>query len=301
MLVKQELYKAVLDKISDGVYVCDRDRRIVYWSPGAERITGYAAGEVQGSSCGEGILMHVDVGGKALCGDGCPLVAAMAGGTPEARVYLHHKDGHRVPVWVRATAVYDKAGQVEGTVEVFSDNSLLVAALRQVEELSVEVETDPLTGLGNRRSMQARLDAYVAERRRPGAAAGLLFIDIDHFKNVNDTHGHDIGDRVLKMVAETIRQNVRSSDWAARWGGEEFLVLLPHVDSNGLLAMGEKLRILVANSFLTIAPGKEVRVTISLGGTLFRPRDTRQTVVARADGLLYESKSKGRNLITWAA
>ncbi len=225
----------------------------------------------------------------------------MAGEAPEARVYLHHKSGHRVPVWVRATAVHDKDGQVEGTVEVFSDNSLLVEALRQVEELSVEVETDPLTGLGNRRSMLARLDAYRAERRRLEAAAGVLFIDIDHFKHVNDTYGHEIGDRVLKMVAETMRQNVRSSDWAARWGGEEFLVLLPHVDSEGLLSMGEKLRILVANSFLTIDQGKEVRVTISLGGTLFRPGDTSKTVVARADRLLYESKSKGRNRTTWAA
>jgi diguanylate cyclase (GGDEF)-like protein/PAS domain S-box-containing protein len=301
MLINDEFYGAVLDKISDGVYVCDRDRRIVYWSPGAERITGYAADEVRGSSCGDGILMHVDEGGKALCGDGCPLVAAMAGGTPEARVYLHHKNGHRVPIWVRATAVHDEAGQIEGTVEVFSDNSLLVEALRQVEELSVEVETDPLTGLGNRRSMQARLDAYAAERRRLGTSAGVLFVDIDHFKDVNDTYGHEIGDRVLKIVAETIRQNVRSSDWAARWGGEEFLVLLPHIDSNGLLAMGEKLRILVANSFLTLDKNREVRVTISLGGTLFRPRDTSKSVAARADRLLYESKAKGRNLTTWAA
>jgi len=150
---------------------------------------------------------------------------------------------------MRTSTVHDKAGQVEGMVEVFSDNSLLLAALRQVEELSVEVETDPLTGLGNRRSMQARLDAYLAERRRLGASAGVLFIDIDHFKDVNDTYGHEIGDRVLKMVAETIRQNV----------------------------------------------------TISLGGTLFRPRDTSKTVTARADRLLYESKAKGANLTTLAA
>ncbi len=73
MLIKDEFYRAVLDKISDGVYVCDRDRRIVYWSPGAERITGYQADEVRGSSCGDGLLMHVDESGKALCGDGCPL------------------------------------------------------------------------------------------------------------------------------------------------------------------------------------------------------------------------------------
>ena len=88
---------------------------------------------------------------------------------------------------------------------------------------------DPLTGVGNRRSMEDRLARCVAERRRAGAAVGVLFIDIDHFKSINDIYGHEIGDRVLKMIAETLKHNLRFSDSLARWGGDEFLVLLRQV------------------------------------------------------------------------
>jgi diguanylate cyclase (GGDEF)-like protein len=149
--------------------------------------------------------------------------------------------------------------------------------------------------------MEAKLDASLAERRRLDAATGVLFVDIDHFKDINDTFGHAAGDRVLKMVAETLKQNLRTTDSLARWGGEEFLVLLPHVDAQSLEAIAEKLRKLVAASFLAADDGTPMRVTISIGGTLARQKDTRQTVVARADRLLYESKAKGRNLTTLAA
>ena len=302
MLIKDEFYRAVLENISDGVYVCDIDRRIVYWSPGAERITGYSAKDVLGSSCADGILVHLDEEGRPLCGEGCPLSASLANDeTREAQVYLHHKQGHRLPVVVRTTAIHNRAGKLEGVVEVFSDNSRLLAALRRVQELSLETETDALTGVGNRKSMEAQLEACVADRRRSQAVAGLLFIDIDDFKDVNDRFGHEAGDRVLKMVAETLKQNLRASDALARWGGEEFLALLPHSDSDSLGPIADKLRMLVANSFLTMKDGSRLSVTVSIGGTLFRPRDTRQTVVARADRLLYESKAKGKNLITWAA
>jgi diguanylate cyclase (GGDEF)-like protein/PAS domain S-box-containing protein len=295
---KDDLYQAILENISDGVYFCDRDRRISYWSPGAERITGYSAEQVRGHSCADGILMHVDEEGNSLCHGGCPLASTLSDGqTREAQVYLHHREGHRVPVLVRTSPIFGSDG-IEGAVEVFSDNSTLLAALKRVEELSVEMETDPLTGVGNRRSMELKLNACVTERRRLEASAGVLFADIDHFKNVNDTFGHETGDEVLKMVAETLKHNLRASDDLARWGGEEFLILLRRIDARELPAIGEKLRMLVANSYLD-TDGVELRVTISLGGTLLRTSDTRQTLVARADRLLYKSKDAGRNRFTW--
>ena len=92
-------YRELLDQVSDGVYFITRDRHITYWNGGAERITGYSAGDVAGRSCSEGILRHINGDGRQLCLSGCPLVGVMKDGKPrEARVYLHHKDGHRVPV-----------------------------------------------------------------------------------------------------------------------------------------------------------------------------------------------------------
>jgi diguanylate cyclase (GGDEF)-like protein/PAS domain S-box-containing protein len=301
-IADDDIFQAILEHISDGVYVCDRDRRISYWSPGAERITGYTAAEVHGVSCAEGILTHVDESGTSLCNQGCPVANTMADGLPrESQVYLHHKEGYRVPVLVRTVPVNDATGEVTSVVEVFTDNSTLLEALERVRQLSLETETDPLTGIGNRRSMEAKLQASVKDRRRLGAPAGVLFIDIDHFKNVNDTLGHEAGDRVLKMVARTLDHNLRSSDSLARWGGEEFLVLLEHVDAQSLVTIAEKLRMLMGQSYLETEDGTVLRVTVSIGATLIRPTDTQQSVVSRADRLLYQSKIDGRDRVTWAA
>jgi diguanylate cyclase (GGDEF)-like protein/PAS domain S-box-containing protein len=288
--------------VTDGVYFCDGNRRITYWNQGAQRITGYQAEEVCGLSCAEGLLTHVDAEGAPLCETRCPLTATLTDGeTSEVDVFLHHKAGHRIPVHIRTFPVHDAAGGIEGVVEVFTDDSALAAALQRVEQLSLEAETDPLTGVGNRRSTETRLEAKAAERRKAGRSMGILFIDIDHFKNINDVFGHTTGDRVLRMVTETVRHNLRASDWLARWGGDEFVALLDHVDASALKSLAEKLRVLVASSYLVLDDGARLSATVSIGGTLLRPGDTSETVFARADHLLYQSKAAGRNRLTWAA
>ena len=298
---REDFYRGILDNVTDGVYFCDTERRVTYWNQAAERITGYSADHLRGSSCADGVLVHVDERGTSLCQNGCPLSATLADGVArEAQAYLHHRAGHRIPVLVRTSPMHGPKGEIVGVVETFSDNSALIEALRRVDELSQETEMDALTEIGNRRSIEVKLQACVEECCQLGHTAGVLFVDIDHFKDVNDTHGHEAGDRVLKMVAQTLKHNLRSSDVVARWGGEEFLTLLYGADEEALSWTAEKLRVLVASSFLEIGSA-EVRVTISLGATLLRPDDTPQSVVARADSLLYESKTEGRNRYTLAA
>jgi diguanylate cyclase (GGDEF)-like protein/PAS domain S-box-containing protein len=299
--LNEGFYRDVLEHINDGVYFCDRDRRITYWNKAAERITGFSAEEIGGSSCSNGILVHVDERGGSLCQDGCPVAATLLDGeSREAQVYLHHRAGHRVPVVVRTSPMFGSSGEIIGVVETFSDNSSLLDALRKVDELSQETETDPLTRVSNRRSMQLKLQACLRECFELNKTAGLLFVDIDHFKEVNDTFGHEAGDRVLQMVARTLKHNLRSSDVLARWGGEEFLALLYGVDERVLAATAEKLRVLVASSFIE-SDSVYVRVTISLGATLMKPEDTVHTLVDRADRLLYQAKAEGRNRISLAA
>jgi diguanylate cyclase (GGDEF)-like protein/PAS domain S-box-containing protein len=298
---RENSYRTILENISDGAYFCDRDQRITYWNAGAERITGFTGEQMRGSSYSEAAFMHVDERGASLSKEASPLSATLVDGlVRETQAYLHHCSGHRVPVLVRTIPIYGPDGEIEGVAETFSDSSALLAALRRVNELSVETETDPLTGIGNRKSMEVKLDACITECCRLGAIPGVLFCDIDHFKNVNDTFGHEVGDRVLKMVAETLKNNLRTSDVLARWGGEEFMALLHHVTKKSLAATAERLRMLVADSYLQV-DGTQLRVTISLGATPLRPSDTPQTLVARADSLLYRSKSEGRNRYTLAA
>ena len=122
-------------------------------------------------------------------------------------------------------------------------------------------------------------------------------MDIDHFKRVNDSYGHETGDTVLKMVAQTMAHNIRSFDVIGRWGGEEFLIILANITKNQLQTVAEKLRILVEHSTLNIGDAK-ISVTISIGATMAQKKDTVESIVKRADLLMYKSKGKGRNTVT---
>jgi diguanylate cyclase (GGDEF)-like protein len=130
-----------------------------------------------------------------------------------------------------------------------------------------------------------------------GESFGVLFVDIDHFKNVNDSHGHLVGDQMLKIVADTMRYSLRASDFIGRWGGEEFLVILYEVAEKQFFAIAEKLRSLVEQNSLITDKG-EVVVTISIGGIMVQPGDTMKTILQRADENLYESKNAGKNRVT---
>jgi diguanylate cyclase (GGDEF)-like protein len=156
---------------------------------------------------------------------------------------------------------------------------------------------DPITGVGTRKFTEINLNAALNEMKRYTWQFGVLFADIDHFKRVNDSYGHDMGDSVLKMVAQTIAHNIRSFDIIGRWGGEEFLIILINVTKNQLQAVAEKLRVLVAHSSLHIGDA-EISVTISIGATMAKKRDTAESIVKRADLLMYKSKGKGRNNVT---
>ncbi len=290
-----EFFRALLDNLHDGVYFVDAERRISYWNKGAERISGYAAEAVVGSFCFNEILMHVDCAGTRLCHHGCPLAATLADGEArEAAVFLHHRDGHRVPVQVRVAPVRDRDGRVTGAVETFTDNTAGMAALQRIEELRAAAYIDALTGVANRAFTEITLRAKLEELGRYGWPFGVIFLDIDGFKTVNDGHGHDVGDRVLATVARTLAGSARSFDLVGRWGGEEFLVVAVNVDEARLRLLAERFRLLVAGSAVPSGRG-DIAVTVSVGATLARPGDDPAAVVKRADAAMYESKRAGRN------
>ncbi len=294
-------YQDILDHLYDGVYFVDRDRVITYWNQGAARISGYEADQVLGRSCRDGILNHVTANGVALCQHGCPLTATMEDGNPrEADVFLHHSDGHRVPVLVRCAPLRDASGAIVGAVESFSADRGMRTARKELRALRQQIHTDALTEIGNRAYLDGRLRALVAEAAHHGTSdAAIALIDIDRFKSVNDTHGHDAGDRVLRMVANTLKASVRASDSLGRWGGEEFLVVFDGVsDDASVTAACEKLRHLVGWSRLDLGDGTSISVTLSLGATRLRVDDTPEEVVARADELMYRSKEGGRDRVT---
>jgi len=296
--MNETFFKGILDQIPDGVYFVDKDRTITYWNKGAERITGYMSHEVVGSSCENQILKHVDSNGTDLCLGHCPAKEALAKGIPqEAEAYLHHKNGHRVLVSIHTAPLHDSKRRLIGAVEVFSDDSTRGVFLERIQELEKLSLVDPLTGLTNRRAAEINLHSRLEEMRRYGWPFGILFMDIDHFKSVNDQFGHDSGDRVLRMVAATLNNCIRSFDMVARWGGEEFMAILSNTDSKQLLLVANRIRALVEKSSFS-SDSHVIQVTVSIGGTLGRPYDDEDSVVRRADRLMYQCKNLGRNQVS---
>ena len=288
----------VLENLHDGLYCTDTHRVITFWNHAAERITGYPAAEVLGRSCAANILVHVDTDGRSLCRGLCPLAMTMADCVGrEAEVFLRHRDGHRVPVLVRTGPLKDRAGQVVGGVELFTDLSNILANNSRVRELEQLALLDTLTQLANRAYLQREIEARFEEMRRYGIPFGLLFMDIDFFKRFNDTYGHDVGDAVLKLVANTFTANSRAFDVYGRWGGEEFVGVIRSIDAEDLAALGNRMRVLVNQSFLMHDEAR-LGVSISLGATVAHPDDTAESLIKRADQLLYRSKKEGRNRLT---
>lgn len=288
----------LLDSISDGVYFVDLQRQITYWNRGAERLTGYSAGEAVGRHCPDNFLVHVDAAGHALCIDGCPLASTIRDGRArEGEIFLRHKLGHRVPVSVKVAPITDQSGQVVGAVEVFSDATAKKKMERRVHELESMANRDGLTCLPNRRYTELKVKQALEEFQEFGKSFGLLMLDIDHFKQVNDLHGHDAGDAVLKVVSDTLVGSLRENDLVGRWGGEEFLLVLSNVNAHVLAGLAGRCRILIAES-VVLRDQIRICVTASGGATLFKHGDSVQSAIKRADGLMYVSKASGRNRIT---
>ncbi|HEY6837143.1 MAG TPA: diguanylate cyclase, partial [Geobacteraceae bacterium] len=217
-----DVYKKVIDTLYDGIYFVDEGRRITFWTSGTENLTGYAAHEAVGKEC-RSIFCHVDELGKKLCGELCPISQTLADGRMrETELYFHHREGHLVPASLRVAPVKDADGEVVVAVEMCSDNSPRYEVRQRLEQLSKQALYDPLTGLANRRYVDIKLLGRLEEMNRYGWPFGVLFIDVDHFKRVNDTYGHDIGDKVLVMVGKTLLNTLRPFDTLGRWGGEEF-------------------------------------------------------------------------------
>lgn len=292
----KEKWTSVLKDLYEGVYVVDRDRKILFWNSGSENISGYASDEVAGLHCQDNLLDHVDASGRHLCFDGCPLHHTLkTGETRSAEVFLRHKLGHRVPVRVRTLPIYDGSGDVAAAIEIFESTMPkqdVFAENRQLVNIAI---TDELTRLKNRRFMTLQLQHALTEKREFDRSFGVLFIDIDDFKQINDRYGHGVGDDVLRLVASTLANNTRSDDIAGRFGGEEFLVILKGVTAKTLYAVAEKLRTLVAASVWYTDDLDRIQVTVSIGGALCQTNDTIESLVERADKRMYQAKQQGKN------
>jgi len=289
-------YKELLDNTYEGIYFVDNDRVITYWNKAAKMITGYSSKEVLGKHCYDNILDHIDTEGCNLCMGGCPLHKTILDGTTRTvEVYLHHMLGHRVPVSVKAVPITED-GKIIGAAELFVDSTQQQEERRRIEKYKNLALVDQLTGLPNRRYIESFMASKMSEYISFQIPFGILFVDVDEFKNFNDTFGHETGDEVLTMVSKTCSGITRSTDLFGRFGGDEFIAILTGTNESNILMISETMRSLVEKySFGDL----DLRVSISVGATLVNSNDSIASILKRADNLLFESKKNGRNRITY--
>ncbi len=299
MSLEIDSFERIIENLYDGLYFVNRHRVITYWNKAAEQISGFTAEEVVGKSCADHILTHVDIDGNDICtGSCCPLEATILDGKPrEIELYIHHKDGHRIPVSIRVSTLTDKDDNIIGGIELFTKINDQAANELRVKELEKLALLDSLTQLANRSFIEREIQSRLEQHKRYNSLFGILFMDIDYFKNINDIHGHIAGDDVLKFVANTFIANARPFDLYGRWGGEEFIAIIHNINIRELERIGNRLLSLIESSYI-IHEDKKLFVTISIGATLINENDTIDSLIKRADTLMYKSKAAGRNCLT---
>lgn len=286
-----EVFKGVMDNLVEGVFVIDADRRIVYWNEAASTITGYTRGQMLGGCCGRELLAHTDIKGQPLCDGICPMASVLTTGTKiETEAIVFCASGEAIPILLEAMPVRNAQGRVVGAAQVFRDHSRYHEATERLNQMKHAALEDPVTHIGNRRRVQAVLEARLREFERYGMQVGVIFADINDFKQINDAWGHDVGDRVLESVARAFRQTVRKVDTLGRWGGDEFVCVIPHAVCDEIDAMADRLRMNVRRLVISLDESTRFRPSLSVGTAIVRQGDTPESLVSRADMAMYQNK-----------
>ncbi|HEY0974674.1 MAG TPA: sensor domain-containing diguanylate cyclase [Solimonas sp.] len=274
-----------------GIYLIDRNGKIQSWNQGAVNITGYAEAERIGQPFS---TLFIDEQQR----EGMPQKTLEF-----VRANRHSKDeqrrrrasGTEFIAQCTLDALRSDSGELLGFVEVFQD----VTEQKQREErLYHRATRDALTGLFNRGHFTEMATLEIERARRFAEPMSLIVLDIDHFKKINDTYGHEIGDKALVVMARALNDDTRKIDFSGRVGGEEFALALPRANKEPAMEFAQRLRRRIAEQRVVIAPGKEIGFTASLGVASLRSttRDLAE-LMRNADAALYKAKREGRNRV----
>ncbi|QSA96582.1 diguanylate cyclase [Methylococcus sp. EFPC2] len=285
------LLAVALESAGDGIVITDPDARIEWVNKAFTRLTGYSMSEAIGRHPAE----LVKSGQQTQTFYQAMWKSIQGGREWRGEVINRKKNGELYTEQLTITPVLDAGGAVTHFVGIKED---ITGRKRLEAELVAQATTDGLTGLANRRHFLTRLEAELARlRRQPEQVASLLMLDLDHFKQVNDTHGHEGGDAVLKHFAAVLSRDLRESDIAGRLGGEEFVVLLTGTGPEDAMTRAERLRGLVQASPVRFADG-HIPFTVSIGVTGIAQSDAGvSAILRRADQALYRAKLSGRNRV----
>lgn len=290
---EEHFSRTLLNNIGEGVFGVDPQGRFTFINPAALRMLGYSSEQELLGKSSHAVTHHTHVDCRPYPEEDCPIYKVINQGVSIQNWdedWFWRKDGTGFAVEIYATPLWQELGQVFGGVVTFRNISERKRLEKELQELAYH---DQLTGLYNRHIFYDLLEKEIERSRRYQTRFSLVMFDLDHFKQVNDTYGHDVGDQVLVQVAELARQRVRKNDSVCRWGGEEFMLLLPETSLNRACQLADSFRESIAQADFP----KLDQLTASLGVAEYIANETSDDLTQRVDTALYRAKAEGRNRV----
>lgn len=276
-----EIFQHVLNSLHTGVYLVDRERKIVFWNQGAERITGYMRHEVVGRLCREDLLAYCDDTGSLLQGAACPLLGVLQEGRPrEVHVYLRHKLGHRLPVRVWTSPIRSQDGAIVGAAESFDEASSVLAPDRHLSQLALYGCLDVATGLPNHGFTFSHLRESLACHVEHHLPFGVLRIEVQQLHHLRETRGREAVDAILHVVAQTAKHALPNA-FLGRWQDEQFLAIVSDCSRVDLERAAHDIERIVGCSAIQWW-GDSLSVEASVGRALVESGDTIESLLERA-------------------
>ncbi|HEX5756956.1 MAG TPA: diguanylate cyclase, partial [Arenimonas sp.] len=285
---QKRLLDTVLDNLDAYVYMKDVGRRYLYVNANVAELFRAPREQIAGRLDEE--LLPADVAQRLAILDDQVLQGGVRASGEESFANVAGEMRH---YWSVKIPLFDD-GKVQSLLGISTDITEVAKLKQEYQRLS---NTDPLTDISNRRHLLDMAEQELRRSRRQQTRIALLFFDIDHFKQINDHHGHGTGDRCLQQVVAACRERLRDSDLFGRIGGDEFVAVLPDTDVDGALQVAESLRSAVAAAPLPMPSGDPLSLRCSFGLALSRPDDSIETLLARADAALLRAKAEGRDRV----
>ena len=266
-----DLYRQILDNLQIGVSVLDLEKKIIFWSDGAERITGYCRIDVLGHSCMENILLHCNQTSCEMCVEKCPINAALHDGKPfEGNGFIHHRSGERTPVHTWAIPLRNKVGALIGVIQTFEDEFSVTGPDPNDKSMLERGCMDELTRLPNQAMMQAHVREALGTFADLGIPMGILFLEAQDLRKFRARYGHEAGSAMLKVLAQTVRRTVWPTDYVGRWREEGFLVILSGCEEHELYAVTERVVRMTASATIKWW-GQELSMAVATGLATAQP------------------------------
>jgi diguanylate cyclase (GGDEF)-like protein/PAS domain S-box-containing protein len=286
----------LLDNMHDAVIFVDAGLRVLQWNHGAERLTGIAGSGIRQRPWSPGLLNLHNEKGEPIGEDDCPVQGAIRSGVQSLRrLSIRGRNGRSIPVDTHTLAVVDNDGTTFGAVLLLHDASSEISLEERCQSLHEKATKDPLTQVANRAELDCVHEAFIRHHRQHRLPCSLMICDLDKFKLVNDTYGHQAGDEAIKSLATVLKNSCRPGDLVARYGGEEFVMLFADCDNTTAARRAEQIRQTLSRICQPRLEGRSI--TASFGVTEIQAGDTAETMLRRADRALLMAKAKGRNTV----